>query len=193
MENRKRYTYTQLILLFGVIAHGWVIVPPSGYAQAQTETKSQTSGSYVVTGKLLDYYGPIASAKVYLNSMKDEQCAKLFEKKMFEDWKISRKDYEKLQTCVKDVGPIEPNADGTYTFSNLSPGYYALVVSWNTREKFKKPILVFRKGDFVITYYEGAPYNAVSTGRPFYLSGTASITKDFDFTKGVIKNETSPN
>jgi hypothetical protein len=193
MKSWERYGFTQLILLSGIIACGLLTIPPSEYAQSQNETKSQTSGSNVVTGKLLDYYGPIVNAEVYLNSMKDEDCAKLFEKKMFEDWKNSKKDQKKLQACVKDVGPIEPKVDGTYTFSNLSPGYYALAVSWNTKEKFKKPILLFKKGDFVITYYEGAQYNAVSTSRPFYYSGTEIITKDFDFTKGVITNETSPH
>jgi hypothetical protein len=190
MSNRKQDTFRRVIFLCGITACGWLAVLTSGQAQGQINT--QEPGSPVITGKLLDYYGPIVKAQVYLNAIKDEGCARLFEKN-FEVWKKSKNELKKLQACVKDVGPVEPNAAGTYTFSNLSPGYYALVVSWNTNEKFKKPVLAFKKGDIVVTYYEGAPYNAVATGKPFYFSGTESVTKDFDFTKGVITNETPLN
>ena len=47
----------------------------SGMSQKQ---KTEDSATNVVTGKLLDPNGPIKEAEVYLNSLKDEKCVKLF-------------------------------------------------------------------------------------------------------------------
>jgi hypothetical protein len=148
---------------------------------------AEDGATNVVSGKLLDPNGPIKEAEVYLNSLKDEKCAKLFS-----SMEYSERNLQRLKACVINVGPIKPDEDGAYKFTNLKPGYYALVVSWNLKEKFEKPIMAFQKGDFTISYFEGAKYNAVATGKVFYLSASENATKHFDYTKGEITGKITP-
>jgi tetratricopeptide (TPR) repeat protein len=155
-----------------------------GVSQKQTTEDGATN---FVSGKLLDPNGPIKEAEVYLNSLKDEKCVKLFLSKEY-----SERNLQRLKACVINVGPIKPDEGGAYKFTNLKPGYYALVVSWNLKEKFEKPIMAFQKGDFTISYFEGAKYNAIATGKVFYLSASENATKDFDYTKGEITGKIAP-
>lgn len=155
-----------------------------GMSQKQKTVDSATN---VVSGKLLDPNGSIKEAEVYLNSLKDEKCAEVFSSKEY-----SEKILQTLKACVINVGPIKPDENGVYKFTDLKPGYYALVVSWNLKEKLEKPFMAFQKGDFTISYFEGARYNAVATGKVFYLSASENITKDFDYTKGEIAGKVAP-
>ena len=156
---------------------------------APTAEARRQDDSHNISGKLSDSGGPIANAAVYLNHLKNKACVRLFESRQ----RPSEKALQKLKACVTDIGPIEPDSQGRYAFTDLSPGYYALVVSWHTDDKFKKPVLAFRKGEFVVSYFEGAQYNIVATSRVFYFSGAGDMVKDFDFTKGRITNEVVPD
>jgi hypothetical protein len=147
------------------------------------------NSSHHISGKLSDSGGPIVDAAVYLNHLKDKACVRLFESRQ----KPSEKTLQKIKACVTDIGPIQPDSDGVYTFTNVSPGYYALVVSWHTTEEFKKPVLAFRKGEFVVSYFKGTTYNIVATSKVFYFTGTMDKVKDFDFAKGSITNEIVPD
>lgn len=161
-----------------------IAYPASVLSQKQ---KTEDIATNVVSGKLLDPNGPIKGAEIYLNSLKDEKCVKLFSSTEY-----SEKNVQKLKACASHIGPVKPDEHGVYKFTNLKPGYYAFVVSWNLKEKLEKPIMVFQKGDFTISYFEGAKYNAVATGKVFYLSASENITKDFDYTKGEITGKIAP-
>ena len=199
MDKLKSTTFKFLvtILLYGVVAPIHPRPSTAGSAQSQVavehptptaESRTQNS-SHNISGSLSDSGGPITNAAVYLNRLKDKPCMRLFESRQ----KPSEKTLQKIRACVTDIGPIRPDSRGVYTFTNLSPGYYALVVSWHTEEEFKRPALAFRKGDFVVSYFKGARYNTVATSKVFYFSGAEEMVKDFDFTKGRITNEIVPD
>jgi hypothetical protein len=175
----------QSIALWLLLVCANLLLPLDSLAQQQA--KNGLVGSNVITGKLIDSDGPIVNASVYLNAMADEKCARLFTSRQH-----SEKNIQKLGACVTDLGPVNPDETGLYKFANIKPGYYALVVSWHLKDKMKKPIMAFQKGDFTISYFEGAKYNAVATGQVFYFAGTEGITKDFDYTKGEISKEVFP-
>jgi hypothetical protein len=164
-----------------------VFVAPFTGASRPVFAQGNTAANAVVTGKLNDANGPIVNAQVTLNSFRDEKCVKLFLSHT-----QSEKVMEQLSECVTDIGPVNPDDKGVYRFENLKPGHYALVVAWNLSPKLKKPIMVFQKGDFVISYFENAPFNSVATGKPFQLAANTTATQDFDYTKGQITKEISP-
>ena len=89
--------------------------------------------------------------------------------------KVTEKAIKKARACTTDIGPISPDKNGEYQFTNLKPGYYALVVCWNIKEQLKKPIMAYQKGEFGISYFQGAKYNSVATGKVFYLAGAGRI------------------
>jgi uncharacterized Rmd1/YagE family protein len=163
------------------------LAAPIGATSHAASAQNTATANGVVTGKLNDANGPIANANVTLNAFADEKCVKLFL-----SHKYSEKVVQQLEECMTDIGPVKPDENGVYRFENLKPGHYALVVAWNLSPKLKKPIMAFQKGDFVISYFENAPFNAVATGKPFQLAASATATQDFDYTKGQITKEISP-
>jgi len=131
-----------------------------------------------VRGTLRENGAPIVDAAVFLQSFDNEGCAKLFTKK---NW--NQKSVEKLRSCMHDVSTTTVDGTGSYRFSNLNAGWYAVHFLWNIAEKPKRFPNSTKVGNWGVMYagYKDSTgkYDTMAQDSPFNLSGTEVVTRGF--------------
>jgi hypothetical protein len=143
---------------------------------AANAVKGQNSPS-AIRGTLSEAGTPIAEATIFLQSLDDETCAKLFITATEE-----RKSADKLESCMHDVSTTSPNAAGRYEFTNPRAGWYAVHFLWNIGKKPSQSM--FRQGQWTVMYAgqkdSTGKYDTMAQDIPFYFSGKEDVTRDFD-------------
>jgi hypothetical protein len=132
-----------------------------------------------VTGTLSDG-GPIRDAEIDLQSLRDEHCAKIFNRKVPSD--ISTQAQQEVRDCIRDLASTQSDAEGHYKFSGLLPGWYAVQIVWSIAEKPTRP-QSFEHGEWEVInpgYKDKTgKYDAFAQGKAFLLSGETDLVKDF--------------
>jgi hypothetical protein len=101
---------------------------------------AQSSPS-AIRGTLRENGAPITEATVFLQSLDDEKCAKLFTAK-----NQDRRLVEKLKLCVHDLSATSPDAAGNYQFAALKTGWYAVHFLWSIGKKPSESESLFKGG-----------------------------------------------
>jgi len=130
-------------------------------------------------GTLREKGKPIIEAAVFLQSLEDEHCVKIFANR-----KPSRKSEEKLDQCMHDVATAVPDSHGYYEFTGLKPGWYAVHFLWNISEKPSQAQSLFKEGHWGIIYAgekdSTGKYDTMAQDFPFYYSGRDDVARDFE-------------
>jgi hypothetical protein len=131
-----------------------------------------------IRGTLSDKGGPIVDAEVYLQSLEDEHCAKLFA------GKIDLKKRQELRRCMHDLGSTHSDEQGHYEFSETKAGWYAVHFLWSINDKPSHPMTSFKEGDWFVEYAGSkdstGKYDTMAQGRPFYSSGKEDAVRNFE-------------
>jgi hypothetical protein len=133
----------------------------------------------VIRGTLREKGKPISEAAVFLQSLDNEHCAKVFAGS-----KNDRKSGEEVDRCVHDVGTAYPNDLGQYRFVELKAGWYAVHFLWTIDEKPRSAFSLFKQGGWAVIYDSGkdtsGKYDAMAQDVPFYYSNQDDAVRDFD-------------
>lgn len=86
---------------------------------------SQAENTLTIQGTLSDNGRPFPDGLVVVQRMKDAKCAKL----SFRD-DLSRKEWNKLNLCGKDLEWIHTDQQGRYAYQKLAPGWYNIRFLW---------------------------------------------------------------
>jgi hypothetical protein len=132
----------------------------------------------VIRGTLSDKGRPIVDAEVYLQSLENEHCAKLFA------GTIDLKKQQELQRCMHDLSSSHTDDQGHYQFSETKAGWYVVHFLWNIADKPSHPMASFKEGDWFVAYAgqkdSTGKYDTMAQGRPFYSAGREDAVKDFE-------------
>lgn len=132
-----------------------------------------------IRGTLREGGAPIIDATVFLDSLNDRGCAKLFMKKS-----RNPKLAEKLQSCMHEVSTTTVDRAGNYQFTDLKAGWYAVHFLWNIAEKPKSfPPYFAREGTWGVMYAghkdSSGKYDTMAQDVPFEFSGSGDVIRDF--------------
>ena len=134
--------------------------------------------SPVIRGTLRDKGKPIVDAEVYLQSLEDEHCAKLF------TGKIDLKKQQELRQCTHDLGSTHPDEQGKYEFDETKAGWYVVHFLWSIADKPSHPMTSFKEGDWLVQYAgwkdSTGKYDTMAQCQPFYYSGKEDAARDFE-------------
>ncbi|HWQ03525.1 MAG TPA: hypothetical protein VNL38_03510 [Candidatus Nitrosotenuis sp.] len=152
----------------------------------------KTDSGSSVRGTLRDQSGPISDAEIVLQSMKDDRCVEAFNSKA-----PTEKDVKVLRSCLKDLPPVRPDANGTFEIKDLRPGIYNLRILWNIQPKPKELPAVYRDGGFLVmcsaTKDPSGRYDALAQVEPFRIRNKESaVIQFFDERKHVITLQGRP-
>lgn len=131
-----------------------------------------------IRGTLRENGAPIVDATVFLQSFDNEECAKLFGKR---NW--NQKSVEKLRSCTHDVSTTTVDATGSYRFTDLKAGWYSVHFLWNIAEKPKRFPDSTKEGSWLVMYagYKDSTgkYDTMAQDVPFNFSGKEDVIRDF--------------
>jgi len=137
------------------------------------------SSPKVIRRKLTENGKPIQDAAVFLQSLDDEKCAKLFS-----SHKENRRSLTKLERCMHDLSTASTNADGQYQFAVARPGWYAVHFLWDLGTKPKNPQTAFVQGRWGVMYAgskdSSGKYDTMAQDGPFYFKGEEDAVRDAD-------------
>jgi hypothetical protein len=156
---------------FKVVALVWVVLSVRvAYAQ------SPGNG---IRGTLRENGTPITEATVYLQSLDDEKCAKLFSGK-----KWTAQSVAKLGQCMHDVGTTSVDGAGTYRFLIPKSGWYVVHFLWNISKKPSQSGSLRKEGTWGVIYAghkdETGKYDTMAQDSPCYFSGTEDVVRNFE-------------
>jgi len=133
----------------------------------------------LIQGTLCDQGRAIVRAEVYLQSLTDERCAKLFTSRT-----RSRKKVQELEQCVHDLAETPVDGSGHFQFAGMKPGWYAVHFLWNIADKPGHVDAPFKRGDWAVIYAgredSTGRYDTLAQGRPFHFSGSEDVVRSFD-------------
>ena len=142
---------------------------PSAHAQGHAP---------VIRGTLSDKGGPIVDAEVNLQSLEDEQCAKLFA------GKTDLKKAQELRQCTHDEGSTHSDEQGHYEFVETKAGWYAVHFLWSITDKPNHPMTTFKEDGWFIQYAgrkdSTGRFDTMAQGKPFYYSGKEDAAINFE-------------
>ena len=131
-----------------------------------------------IRGTLKENGAPIVDATVFLQSFDNEDCAKLFTKK---SW--NQKSVQRLQSCMHEVSTTTVDETGNYRFTDLKAGWYAVHFLFNIVEKPKRFPNSTKEGSWLVTYagYKDSSgrYDTIAQDIPFNFSVTEDVIRDF--------------
>jgi hypothetical protein len=146
----------------------WTLIIPFAHAQVH---------SPAIRGTLSDMGKPIVDAEVYLQSLEDEHCAKLFA------GKIDLKKQQELRQCTHDLGSINSDEQGNYEFAETKAGWYVVHFLWSIADKPRQPTS-FKNGDWLVQYAgwkdSTGKYDTMAQDHPFYYSGKEDTARNFE-------------
>jgi hypothetical protein len=132
-----------------------------------------------IRGTLRENGAPIGDATVFLQSFDNEDCAKLFTKK---NW--NQRSVEKLRSCMHDVSTTTVDAAGNYRFTDLRTGWYAVHFLWNAGTKSKPFPTSTEEGRWRVMYAghkdSTGKYDSMAQDRPLYFDATNEAIRDFE-------------
>jgi len=135
-----------------------------------------------IRGTLTEKGAPITDATVFLQSFDNEECAKSFMKRSWNQ-KSAQKLQVKLGSCMHPVSTTAVDATGKYEFTDLRAGWYAVHFLWNIAEKPKRFPDVTKEGTWGVMYagYKDSTgkYDTMAQDRPFYFAGAQDAIRDF--------------
>jgi len=138
---------------------------------------SVQSSPPVIRGKLRENGAPITEAAVFLQSLDNERCAKLFAGR-----KTDRKTEKQITRCVHDLTATSPDANGNYKFAIPKSGWYAVHFLWSMGKKPREPQSVFLQGQWSVVYagYQDltGKYDAMAQDSPFFSSAREDAIRD---------------
>jgi hypothetical protein len=128
-------------------------------------------------------YGPLAGAQVYLRIYQDEECVNLANSTT----ELSEQEKEQLEDCMHETMTTS-DEKGQYRFSNVSPGWYRLMIEWELDGAPNiDPDVLFqiRHGFFVVTFEtDETPKKHFARALQeeiFYFPGSENLVIDFDY------------
>jgi hypothetical protein len=125
---------------------------------------------------------PILDATLFLQSFDNKDCAKLFTKKSWNQRSLDQQ-MEKLRSCMHDVNETTVDSTGSYRFTDLRAGWYAIHFLWNPATKPKQFPASTEDGSWRVTYagYKDSTgkYDSMAQDSPFYLDATKGAIRDF--------------
>jgi hypothetical protein len=149
---------------------------------------SSAARANVISGTFSGPDGPIQNAEVKLTSYKDENCVKLSQSKT----KLSGDDEKNYKSCSQQVGKTTSDAQGKYSFPNISEGWYSLTFTWATNvdpvpsNPIWPPLFLWREGEYLITFMatkQEPKFHGLAVGEAFMFSGGESGRKDLTIKK----------
>jgi hypothetical protein len=153
-----------------------------------SEGSASAPRANVISGTFTGPEGPIQNAEVKLTTYKDENCVKLSQSKN----KLSAEEEKEYKSCSQQAGATTSDAQGKYTFANISDGWYRLQFNWTTNvnpistNPMWQPLFLYREGEYLITFIatkEEPKYHGLAMGEPFQFSGGESGRKDLALKK----------
>ena len=132
---------------------------------------------YSISGKILTPPGPVQGAGVHLIAFSDEACAKLDNKQ-----NLSADEKKRREECSKQTAEMKTNEKGEYTFDDIKPGWYKLLIGWQVTLKSTLESGADYTGEYS-TYFgrvKDAPdrFGIGALGHPFHFPATESVTKN---------------
>jgi len=135
-----------------------------------------------IQGTLKENGAPIVDAAVFLQSFDNEECAKLFTNRNWNQMS-AEKLAAKLRSCTHDVGTTTVDPTGNYRFTDLKAGWYAVHFLWNIAEKPKRFPDSSKEGNWLVMYagYKDSTgkYDTMAQDVPFRFSGNEDVIRDF--------------
>lgn len=134
-----------------------------------------------ISGTLANSKGPLQNAEVKLSTYKDENCVKLGQK-----GNLSPDEDQQFKQCQLQKSVTNSDAQGKYSFPNVSEGWYSITVNWTTKEDplpsnpMWKPLFLYRADDFLITFIaaKDGSFLLLAVGQPFEFKGGGSMEKN---------------
>jgi hypothetical protein len=133
--------------------------------------------SYSISGKILTPTSPVQGAGVHLIAFSDEACAKLDNKQT-----LSADEKKRREECWKQTAEMKTTEKGEYTFDDIKPGWYKLLIGWQVTLKSNLESGADYTGEYS-TYYgrvKDVPdrFGIGVLGHPFNFPATESVTKN---------------
>jgi hypothetical protein len=131
----------------------------------------------VIRGPLQEDGKPIQGAAVFLQSLDDEKCVKLFTAPKT-GWRAAKK----LEHCLHDLNAASTDADGHYQFVVPKAGWYAVHFLWDIGQKPTHPETAFVQGRWAVRYagYKdfSGKYDSMAQDGPFFFTGSQDSVRD---------------
>ena len=100
-----------------------------------------------LAGTVRDANGPIADAEIHLTAYDDDRCVLVARSTA----PPSDADRQTLRGCVRPRGEATTDEAGRYTFANVPPGPYDVMITWTLRPGQPVPNdPVFQQGPYAI-------------------------------------------
>jgi hypothetical protein len=130
---------------------------------------------------LMEQGKPVPGALVVLQRLKDGDCVKLFN-----NTNPSANDLKKAESCKTDLPDGATDADGKYSYQQLSPGFYDVRFLWSLRSApGSSRAIACAAEDWGVFYEPGrdrtGKYDAMAQGRPFELKEGEARQISFDY------------
>ena len=158
----------------------------AAYLDAQTP-----QGPHTLHGTLTYNQKPIAQATVFLQSLKNEGCAVLFNRSIL--LRNDERALKHLQKCIRDEGSITVDGQGQYQFAPKRPGWYCLHFLWDIQPK-PAHLSSFRVSSWNVLFAGQkdltGKYDAMAQGMPVFFAATQDLVQDFAY-DGPLDQPTS--
>ena len=115
-----------------------------------------------VAGTVRDAAGPIVGASIHLTAYQDERCVALARSAT----PPAEQDRQALRECVRAGGEAVSDEAGRYTFANVRPGSYDVMISWTLGQGQRVPVdPVFLQGAYAVVIVRNQDDTWVVTAR----------------------------
>jgi hypothetical protein len=139
------------------------------------------NSSSAIRGALIENRTAISEASVFLQSLDDEACAKVFAASAQD-----RESAKRLKSCVHDVSTASPDTTGRFEFTNVRAGWYVVHFLWNIGTKPSSSMHMFNQGQWAVMYGgqkdSTGRYDTMAQDAPFYFSATEDAIRNFEIT-----------
>src|SRR5262249_44004987 len=133
-----------------------------------------------VQGVLAEKGQPMAGGLVVLQRLKNERCAKLFDRQS-----PSPAEIREGRGCEKDLPWLNTNEKGSFLYPQLPPGWYNVRFLWLMRDPPPGKAVICNTRDWTMVLGterdRTGKYNAMAQGKPFELKANESKRIDFDY------------
>jgi hypothetical protein len=130
---------------------------------------------------LTEQGNPVSGALVVLQRLKDAECAKSFKNRNPPPKEIAR-----MRACMNDLPDAATDANGRYTYQQLSPGWYDIRSLWRMQKPPAPGSAIACFGEDWGAFYEPGrdrtgKYDAMIQGWPFELKEGEARQISFDY------------
>jgi hypothetical protein len=124
---------------------------------------------------------PVSGALVVLQRLKDAECAKSFKNR-----NPPPRDIARMRACMSDLPDAATDANGSYTYQQLSPGWYDIRSLWRMQKPPAPGSAIACLGEDWGAFYEPGrdrtgKYDAMIQGWPFELKEGEARQISFDY------------